>query len=137
MRKLKIILVVIFLLSASRSHAGTVLDFWHSYVHAKTHQTHYSFHLARYKRGLFWGSCGPSTKSQQWSFIMDLAGNGPVYSSQEIAISDDNGGAVIVVSGRVVTDLKRMRAKIDLEVENDGSTKKFIGNGEYKIEKLK
>lgn len=137
MRKLKIILMVIVLLNASCSHAGTVLDFWHSYVHAKTQQTHYSFHLTRYKRGLFWGSCGPSTKSLQWYFNMDLAGNGPVYSSREIAISDDYGRAVIAVSGRVVTDLKQMRARIELEVESDGSTKNFIGNGEYRIEKSK
>jgi len=122
---------------AGNALAGTVLDFWHPYASAQTHQTHYSFHVSQYKRGLFWGSCGPSTTSQQWSFNFDLAGEGPVYSSQNIGLSDDNGKALRVVSGEVTTDLKRGRAKIEIEIESSGHTNKFIGNGEYAIRKLK
>ena len=117
--------------------AGTVLDSWHSYTRAQTHQTHYSFHVTQYKRGLFWGSCGPSTKSQQWSFNFDLAGEGPVYSSQDIGLSDDNGKVLHVVFGEVATDMKRGRAKIEIEIESGGRTNKFIGNGQYAIKKEK
>jgi hypothetical protein len=67
--------------------AGTTLDFWHSYVRAQTQETHFGFHLSQYKRGLFWGSCGPSTKSLQWSFTFDLAGDGPIYATGQFSVS--------------------------------------------------
>ena len=137
MRIVRIALWVVFLLIARSSIAGTTLDFWHSYVHAQSHQTHYSFHIAQYKRGLFWGSCGPSTKSLQWSFNVDLAGEGPVFPSAQLTVSDDNGKSVHVVSGQVVTDLKRLKARIEIEIESAGNTNKFIGNGEYSIKKIK
>ncbi len=136
MRVVKLALIIGSLAIPGNVHAATVLDFWHSYKHAQTHQIHYSFHLSKYKRGLFLGSCGPSTKSQQWSFSFDLAGEGPTYSNEDFTVSDDNGKPLRVVSGQVTTDLKRGRASIQCEVEIRGSTTKFVGNGEYKIRKL-
>jgi hypothetical protein len=50
---------------------------------------------------------------------------------------DDNGKSLHVASGQVVTDLKRLVAKISIEVESAGRTNKFIGNGEYRIIRLK
>ena len=128
---------LVVLLIAANIFAGTTLDFWHSYVHAQTGQTHHGFHLAKYKRGLFWGSCGPSTKSLQWSFNFDLAGGGPIYSSEQLSVSDDDGKQVHVISGQITTDLKRSTAKIAIVIESAGITNKFIGNGEYRIHEAK
>ncbi|HSU54717.1 MAG TPA: hypothetical protein VLT36_11715 [Candidatus Dormibacteraeota bacterium] len=106
MRAAKVPVTAFLVLFATSVLAGTTLDFWHSYVHAQTHETNYSFHLSDYKRGLFWGSCGPSTKSLQWSFTFDLSGDGPVYTNRQVSISDDNGKPLNIVSGKVITDLK-------------------------------
>jgi hypothetical protein len=133
----RIPLAVSILLVATSLLAGTTLDFWHSYVHGQTQERHYSFHLAQCKRGLFWGSCGPSTKYLQWSFTFDLAGADPVYDPKRISITDDNGKALHVVSGQVTTTAKQSIAKIALEVENEGRTNTFVGNGDYHIHGLK
>jgi hypothetical protein len=135
--QLRILLAVSVLLLAKSLLAGTTLDFWHPYVHAQTHERHYGFHLAQCKRGLFWGSCGPSTKSLQWSFTFDLAGDGPEYDAKQISISDDNGKSLRVVSGRLITTAKQSSAKIDLQIESGGRTNKFAGNGIYRIHDLK
>ena len=131
------LIAVSILLVANNLLAGTTLDFWHSYVHAQTQERHYGFHLAQCKRGLFWGSCGPNTKSLQWSFTFDLAGDGPVYDAKRISISDDNGKALHVVSGQVTTTGHGSVAKINIQIESESRTNKFIGNGDYQIHKLK
>lgn len=133
MRPVRAAIIVVFTFVAASALAGTTLDFWHSYVHAQTNEKHFGFHLARYKRGLFWGSCGPSTKSLQWSFSFDLAGAGPVYSRKQFSVSDDNGKVVPISSGQVTTDARRHSIKIDIELESEDRTNKFIGNGEYRI----
>jgi hypothetical protein len=122
-----------FLGAVASACEGTTLDFWHTYKHAKTGELHYAFHLAEYKRGLFWGSCGPSTKSLRWSFNFDLAGDGPVYRIEQITITNDDGKPVQVVSGQIVTDVKRRTARITIDVAQSGATNKFAGNGEYRI----
>ncbi len=122
---------------ATSAVAGTTLDFWHSYVHAQDQQRHYGFHLAQYNRGLFVGSCGLSTKTLQWSFAFDLAGDGPGFDGKKISVTDDNGNAVHVVSGEVTLDAKRSSAKLQLQIESAGATNRFVGNGEYRIHKLK
>ncbi len=137
MKAARILIAVSVLLVANSLLAGTTLDFWHSYVHGQTRERHYSFHLAQCKRGLFWGSCGPSTKSLQWSFTFDLTGDGPVYDAKRISISDDNGKALHVVSGQVTTTAEGSVAKIDILTERETRTNKFIGNGDYQVHKLK
>lgn len=131
------LVAVSVLLIANSLVAGTTLDFWHSYLHAQTRQTHYSFHLSHCKTGLFWGSCGPSTKSLQWSFAFDLAGNGPVYEVKDISLSDDNGKTLRVVSGQIKTTADRSTANIDIQIESESRTNIFKGNGNYHIHKLK
>jgi hypothetical protein len=137
MKAARVLIAVLVLLAANSLLAGTTLDFWHSCVHARTQERHYSFHLTECKRGLFWGSCGPSTKSLQWSFTFDVAGDGPVYDAKSISLSDDNGKAVRIVSGQVATSAKRSMVKIALTVENEGRTNTFVGNGDYRIHEIK
>src|SRR5437868_4001641 len=126
MKAARILTAVSVLLVANSLLAGTTLDFWHSYVHGQTRERHYSFHLAQCKRGLFWGSCGPSTKSLQWSFTFDLAGDGPEYDAKKISISDDNGELLRVVSGQITTTTRESVAKIDIQIESQSRTNKFI-----------
>jgi len=124
------------LFAATPAMAGPLLDFWHSYMHQPSGVVHYNFHLASYKRGLFFGSCGIATKSLQWSFDFDLAGAGPVYEKDQIIVSSDAGSSLKVVSGQVTIDPKQ-QATVTLVVEEAGSQKQFIGNGKYRIHKLK
>jgi len=119
------------------ANASTVLDFWHSYVPPQTGVKHYSFHLANYKRGIFFGSCGLSTKSQQWAFSIDLTGEGPTYEKDQTTISDDNAKPLKIVAGQIRINPTQNTAQIDLLVETAGATNKFIGNGTYKIKKVK
>jgi hypothetical protein len=117
--------------------AATKLDFWHSYGHQPGGTTHFAFHLASYKRGLFFGSCGPSTLSLNWSFSFDLAGDGLIYDHQHVKLTTDDATEIKLVSGEITIDSKRQNAEISLFVDQNGSTKAFIGNGKYRIRKLK
>jgi hypothetical protein len=138
MRLVRIITILtVMTFGSGRVFAGTALDFWHSYTHAQTHETHYAFHLSSFKRGLFWGSCGPSTRSVQWSYNFDLTGEGPVYKQNQLSASDDDGKKIGVVSGLIKTDLKSNTVTIDVEVEQAGTTNKFVGNGVYSIRRIK
>jgi hypothetical protein len=134
---LRSVILAAFLCAASMAKAGTVLDFWHSYVPPQTGVKHYSFHVTNYKRGIFFGSCGLSTKSQQWAFSVDLAGDGPAYDSDRVDLSDDSAKSLKVVSGQISIDAAQTVATIELTVEQAGVTNKFVGNGKYKIKKLK
>ncbi|HXF11349.1 MAG TPA: hypothetical protein VN625_11240 [Desulfuromonadaceae bacterium] len=128
--------IVLFAFLASAARAGIVLDFWHPYTPLSTGEKHYGFHLAKYKRGLFFGSCGFSTYSQQWAYTLDLQGDGPVYDINHITLSDDLPKPVKTISGRIIIDEKQTSAVITLDIEKDGVTNHFIGNGTYKIRKL-
>jgi len=116
--------------------AATELDFWHSYTHQPSGITHYSFHIANYKRGLFFGSCGPSTRSLLWSYDVDLAGTGPSYRTNQIALTID-GKSFPVLSGTIAIDLKQEKVIIDLQVERNGSAAPFVANGVHRINKSK
>ena len=97
---------------------------------------HYSFQIANYKRGIFFGSCGPSTRSLQWEYDIDLAGPGPVYENQQISITSD-AKPVEVVSGTVRVDQKRGETTIDLRVRSTSGELSFLGNGTHRINKIK
>src|SRR6516162_9829291 len=88
------------------TRAETKLDFWHSYKHQPSGVIHYSFQIANYKRGLFFGSCGPCTRSLQWEYDIDLAGAGPIYQKDQIKITSETKN-VDVISGSVRVDSKR------------------------------
>jgi hypothetical protein len=116
-------------------NAGTELDFWHSYTHQPSGKSHYSFHIANYKRGLFFGPCGPSTRSVQWEYDVDLTDNGPVYQKDQIAIKAE-GKPFAVAAGTISIDAKQQNAKIDLQIGRDGTTTNFVGNGTWRIKKI-
>jgi hypothetical protein len=124
------------LCATAKADAGTQLDFWHSYTHQPSGVRHYSFHIANYRRGLFFGSCGPSTRSLQWEYDVDLAGTGPVYEKDRITITAEGKG-IELMSGRIEINSKQERATIELRVNNQGSGTNFIGNGVHYIKKLK
>jgi hypothetical protein len=118
------------------AHAETKLDFWHSYVHQPSGVIHYSFQIASYKRGLFFGSCGPSTRSLQWEYDIDLAGTGPVYQKDQIAITSE-GKTVEIVSGTIMIEPKRNEATLGLQIKSSGTNLTFPGNGTHRVVKLK
>src|SRR5690349_21132872 len=105
-----------FFFVVANAKAGTVLDFWHAYVPPQTGQKHYSFHVANYKRGIFVGSCGISTKSQQWAFSVDLTGEDSIYGSNRVSVSNDDGKPLKVVSGQITINQKQTLATIDLGI---------------------
>jgi len=115
--------------------AETKLDFWHSYVQPSG-VTHYSFHIASYKRGIFFGSCGPSTRALQWEFDIDLAGKGPTYGKGQIRITSETR-PVEVVSGTVSLGQGEITATIQLRVKISDVEREFIGNGTHSIKKLR
>jgi hypothetical protein len=130
---------LLLLLLASTPHfaqAETKLDFWHSYVHQPSGVTHYSFQIARYKRGLFFGSCGPSTRSLQWEYDIDLTGTGPLYHKQQVTVTSE-GKKVEVVSGTITIDFKQNQATIDLQLKVSGADLPFQANGTHPILKMK
>jgi hypothetical protein len=125
--------------SALPARAGTELDFWHSYVHQADGATHFSFHIANYKRGLFFGSCGPSTRSLQWGYDVDLAGPGPRYTADQITLRVD-GKPVSIASGTIAVDLNQQQATIQLQITQSGTNQpvtstNFPGNGTHRISK--
>jgi hypothetical protein len=128
--------LLFFGLARNSNAAETKLDFWHSYLHNPSGVTHYSFHLASYKRGLFFGSCGPSTRSLQWEYEVDLAGAGPAYEASKITVTSE-GKKIDVASGTIKIDLPNNKATIDLRVVGGNATNSFGGNGAYRITKIK
>jgi hypothetical protein len=138
---LSLALVACFLSSAASARAGTELNFWHSYVHQPSGVTHFSFHIANYKRGLFFGSCGPSTRSLQWGYDVDLAGSGPLYTSDEIKLELD-GKRIPVASGTISIDPNQQQATIQLQITQPGTNQpvnpaNFKGNGTHRIQRIK
>jgi hypothetical protein len=132
-------LLLCFLGAAATAQAGTELDFWHSYTHQPSGAVHFSFHIANYKRGLFFGSCGPSTRSLQWEYDMDLAGPGPRYTSEQITVTRE-GKRVVVAAGTISVDPKQRHATIDLRTAPGNSQTAavdFVGNGTHRIHRLK
>jgi hypothetical protein len=137
MRRFLVLIICALGLAATETRAGIELDFWHSYLNAQTHLKHFSFHLASYKRGLFFGSCGPSTRSQQWFFTIDLLGEDPVYDAAHVSVSNDDGASVSVRSGTVRVDQEKKWATIELTVGSTDGPKPFVGNGRFRIVALK
>ncbi len=135
-RRLKAWSCGLVLLSFLASAVGeTKLDFWHSYVHQPSGVIHYSFQIASYKRGLFFGSCGPCTRSLQWEYDLDLSGPGPLYQKEQIAMRSDLK-PVEVVAGTIRVDSSSSHVVFDLRLQNTNSIA-FPGNGTYLIKRLK
>ena len=123
-------------LLATVARGETKLDFWHSYIHQPSGVMHYSFRIASYKRGLFFGSCGPSTRSLQWEYDIDLAGKGPVYQKDQINVTSE-GKKIEVVSGTISLSPDTSQATFNLRVKMAGAEQDFAGNGRHPIKQLK
>lgn len=87
--------------------------------------------LQSYRRGLFFGSCGPATKSLRWEFSFTLRGDGPVFGAPAIEMKDGALRPITVRSGSIVLAEQSMR--IDLAIEREGRTIPFPYNGEYRV----
>lgn len=108
---------------------------WHSYIHSPSGQIHYVLDLARYKRGLFFGSCGPATRSLQWEYNIELSGAGPRYPKEAIELQDSNYHPLSLDSGFIVLDPAKRTATINLAVIQDSKVKLFPHNGTYRLQK--
>jgi hypothetical protein len=128
----RLLVIILLCLLAGTAVAGVQLTS-HSYVHNPSGQTHVVFHLASYKRGLFFGSCGPSTRSLQWEYHLEMKGPGPNYTRDEIEIKDSEYRPLALDAGTITVDAKARTARILLTVNQDSGAKAFVGNEEYKI----
>jgi len=137
MRHISATLIALTLFVPATVRAGAELDFWHSYTNRHDGCLHYSFHLINYTRGLFLGHGGPTTKLGRWAYKFDLAGNGPVFQTNQIVLSPLEGrNPIPVVAGTIVVDAEQGKAKIDLQVEQQGKIVTFDGNGTHRIKKI-
>jgi hypothetical protein len=89
--------------------------------------------LKEYKRGLFFGSCGPSTKSLQWEYSFTLAGQGLVYEARNIGLKDRSLKPVEVTNGKITVNEKRKTVRIDIRIRKNGAETDFPYNGQYKL----
>jgi hypothetical protein len=87
--------------------------------------------LTSYRRGIFFGSCGPATKSLRWEYSFTLKGDGPVYRAAGIEIKDGALQPVGVRWGSIALTERTIR--IDLAIDGKGRTVPFPYNGEYRI----
>src|SRR5256885_17073971 len=94
--------LLVFWLTAA-ANAGTQVSLWHSYTNQAT-EVHFGFGLKNYKRGLFFGSCGPSTYSLQWEYGFDLKGEGPQVARGAIELKNANFHPVAIESRNIVVD---------------------------------
>jgi hypothetical protein len=119
------------------ARGGTETSLWHAYT-PPSGEPHHAFMLSCYKRGIFFGSCGPSTRSLQWRYTFDLKGTGPRFTPDRIELKTEEGIAAFpAVTGEVLVDDKKKTARITLKILQAGMTNDFIGNGIYTLrEKL-
>jgi hypothetical protein len=128
----RLLAIVSLCLLAGTAEAGVQLTS-HSYVHSPSGQIHIVFHLASYKRGLFFGSCGPSTRSLQWEYYLEMKGTGPNYAKEEIEVKDGEYHSLALEAGTVTVDNKAHTARISLTIKQDSGGKAFVGNGDHRI----
>jgi len=86
--------------------------------------------LEKFRRGLFFGSCGPATRSLTAEYSFTLRGDGPVYRKESIEMRDGARGPVAVRAGSITVGGRTVA--IDLSVERKGETIPFPWNGEYR-----
>ncbi|MEO7598710.1 MAG: hypothetical protein ABIV50_07255 [Opitutus sp.] len=128
-------LVVMALFGALPVKAATEVSFWHDYTHSPSREKHVSFDLKNFKRGLFFGSCGPSTRSLRWQFTFDLAGAVDRWPASSVRVQADDFRVVKVLSGSVTVDPRQRYAVIYLTVDESGTARPFVGNGRYRIQR--
>jgi len=126
-------LLLIFSLAEVAS-AGTEVSLWHSYTNQPSGQIRFAFGLRNLKRGVFFGSCGPSTRSLLWEYGFELKGKTSEYAKDDIELKDANFHLVPVDSGKILVDEKKSTVQITIKISTNGVTQDFIGNGTYKLE---
>jgi len=126
-------LLLIFSLAEVAS-AGTEVSLWHSYTNQPSGQIRFAFDLRNPKRGVFFGSCGPSTRSLQWEYGFELKGKTSEYAKDDIELKDANFHLVPVDSGKILVDEKKSTVQITIKISTNGVAQDFIGNGTYKLE---
>ena len=114
------------------ANAGTRVSLWHSYTNQAS-EVHFGFGLKNYKRGLFFGSCGPSTYSLQWEYGFDLKGKGPQFARDAIELKDTNFRTLAIDSGNIVVDEKKSAVQIAIKISTNGAPQDFIGNGTHRL----
>jgi hypothetical protein len=87
--------------------------------------------LAKFRRGLFFGSCGPATRSLTAEYSFTLRGDGPVYRKESIAMRNGARQPVAVRAGSITAGDRTVT--IDLSVQGKDGTIPFPWNGEYRF----
>jgi len=87
--------------------------------------------IRSFRRGVFFGSCGPATKSLLWEYSFTLRGDGPVYRPPAIEIRDGALQPVTVRAGSIALTERTIR--IDLAIAGKERTVPFPYNGDYRI----
>ena len=127
-----VFLLALSLSSGCRDATGVT---WHSYTNSHDGLIHFSLNLSSYKRGLFFGSCGPSTRSLQWQYRIELKGAGPTYGKEDIGLQDGDLHPIGVESGSIFVDHERKAAKIDIAIIGESKAGPFAHNGTYRMQK--
>lgn len=123
-------LILLALLASGCEQTGITR---HSYLHPSG-QIRYDLRLASYKRGLFFGSCGPSTYSLQWEYRVELKGAGPNYARESIELQDGDLHRIPLESGSILLDEHKRLAKIDVSILQHSKVQPFVHNGTYTMQ---
>jgi hypothetical protein len=124
--------VIVLCTPAANANAATEVSLWHSYTN-QTGVVHFGFDLRKFKRGVFFGSCGPSTRSLQWEYGFDLKGNGPRFVKDDVELKDADFHPIPLASGNIVVDEKKSTIEITLQISTNGVAQSFVGNGTYRL----
>ena len=131
---MRTILSLLLVLSLAKvAGAGTEVSLWHSYTNQPSGQIHFAFDLKNLKRGVFFGSCGASTRSLQWEYGLELKGKTTKYAKDDIELKDANFHLVPIDSGSILVDEKKSTVQIAIKVSTNGVAQDFIGNGTYRL----
>jgi len=137
MRVALFIILAMLVSGCRQSPPDTTVDFWISYTNTPSSGKHYDFELRNFKHGLFLGIC-PTTKQLQWSYHFDLAGESATYDLNQLKVDDSVAGDaqltkvyLKVISGHVTIDRSGHTVTIDIQIQKDGVTNNFVGNGTY------
>ena len=118
---------------AGVANAGTEVSLWRSYTNQPSGQFRFAFDLKNLKRGVFFGSCGMSTRSLQWEYSFELKGKATKYAKDDIELKDANFHLVPIDSGSILVDEKKSTVQITIKVSTNSVAQDFIGNGTYKL----
>jgi hypothetical protein len=126
--------VALVCLLAFAARAGTEIQLWHAYT-PPSGEAHRAFTISNYKRGIFFGSCGLSTRSLQWSYSFDLTGSGPAFGPDKILFKDEavlSGTNCHPAGGKISIDAKTKMIHVSLQAGTNNAGRPFLANGDFK-----